>query len=192
MTITPEKPRRRWLVVFHDNPDAMRILAVVPAPDNPDIYDELRNEMYIECLSSYDIDATTATQARHTARQLHDVDRIRNVCARLRTNRGRHCPAPQTRTAPGGRQALTRAAQTLALTHPAAQRADDIVMTALRAGYRHRPVSERHLTFEQYVDHLTLPTAATLYQHAALLAAGRDEEAVAVLVHALTAPATAL
>lgn len=193
MTISFERPHRRWLVVFHDDPYGMRVIAVHPAPDDSDAYEELRNELYTACLSAYDIHATTTSQARRTARQLHDVDRIRSACARLRADHPkRHPNNPRTCTTPRGRQALTYAAQTLALTRAAAQHADNIVMTALRAGYRHRPLRESHLTFEQYVGQLTLAAAATLYQHAALVAAGRNEEAVAVLIHALGGTATTL
>jgi len=187
MTIPLQRPPRRWIVVFHDDPYAMRIIAVHPAPEDPD---ELRNDLYVHCLSSYDVHATTVMQARRTARDLHDVDRIRSVCARLRADRPQRRPAPQACAVAGGRQALAHASRSVALTRDAAQRADAIVMTALRAGHRHRPLREHHLTFEQYVDHLTVNAAATLYRHAALVAAGRNEEAVAVLIHALGTAAT--
>ncbi|WP_127356495.1 hypothetical protein [Actinacidiphila soli] len=190
MPVTLKRPPRRWIVVFHDDTYAMRIIAVHLAPQVPDAYDELRTELYVECLSSIDVEATNAGQARRTARDLRDVDRIRTVCARLRADRTQRRTAPRTCTAPGGRQALAHASQTVALTPDATLRADGIVMTALRAGYQHRPIREHHLTFEQYVDHLTVDAAATLYQHAALVAAGRNEEAVAVLITALRAAAT--
>ncbi|MGW3657161.1 hypothetical protein ACWD6R_16365 [Streptomyces sp. NPDC005151] len=191
MAITFKRQPRGWIVVFRNDPYAMRIIAVHRDPEDPDALDELRTEHYIAHLSSYDVDATTAGEARRTARQLYDVERIRTVCARMRADRSqRRAAAPRTCTTPRGRQALAHASREVALTRPAAKRADDIVATALRAGYRHRPLRERHLTYEQYVDHLTVNTAATLYRHAALVAAGRNEEAVAVLIHALGSAAT--
>nr|WTB35235.1 hypothetical protein OG781_42400 [Streptomyces sp. NBC_00830] len=191
MPISLERPVRSWLVVFHDDPYAMRIVAVHPAPEGDDDNDELRTELLIANLASFYVDAPSAGQARLTARQLHDVERIRTVCARLRADRTQpRTAAPRTCTTPRGHQALTRASLDVALTRAASQRADDIVTTALRAAYRHRPLRESHLTYEQYVDHLTLPAAATLYRHAALVAAGRNEEAVAVLIHALSSAAT--
>ncbi|MFG3140984.1 hypothetical protein ACGFZA_32860 [Streptomyces sp. NPDC048211] len=183
MPINLERPLRSWLVVFHDDPYAMRIVAVHPAPGN--------DELYVANLASFYVDAPSAGQARLTARQLHDVERIRTVCARLRTDRSQpSTAAPRTCPAPRGHQALARVSRDVALTRPAAKRAEEIVATALRAGYRHRPLRQRHLTYEQFVDHLTANAAGALYKHAALVAAGRTEEAVAVLINALGSAAT--
>ncbi|WP_326604299.1 hypothetical protein [Streptomyces sp. NBC_01800] len=191
MPISLVRPLRSWLVVFHDDPYAMRIVAVHPAPGDDGDNDELVAELYVANLASFYVDAPSAGQARLTARQLHDVERIRTVCARLRADRSQpRTAAPRTCPAPRGHQALARASRDVALTRHAAKRAEEIVATALRAGYRHRPVRQHHLTYEQFVDHLTANAAGALYKHAALVAAGRTEEAVAVLINALGSAAT--
>ncbi|MFF0291071.1 hypothetical protein [Streptomyces sp. NPDC005262] len=192
MPISLERPLRSWLVVFHNDPYAMRIVAVHPAPGDDGDNDELRAELYVANLASFYVDAPSAGQARLTARQLHDVERIRTACARLRADRSQGRTAAQRAcAAPRGHQALARASRDVALTRAAARRAEEIVTSALRAGYRHRPLRQRHLTYKQFVDQLTANAAATLYRHAALVAAGRTEEAVAVLINALGHAATA-
>lgn len=185
-------PRRRWIVAFNDEPYAMRIVAAEPVPQDPGARDELRVELFISCLSAYEVDAATSQEAKRTARQLHDVDRIRSIRAR------QVCPS-QRRPAPhGGRlvavagQTLRHAAQDLEMASRAVRRADAIATAALRAGFRHRPWRQRELTFEQYADQVPTTAATVLYRYAALTVAGRTEEAVALLVNSLAAASSDL
>ncbi|MGW1157810.1 hypothetical protein ACWD48_06190 [Streptomyces sp. NPDC002519] len=186
----------RWIVVFNDSPYAMRIVAVEPLPDDADARDELHSELYVACLTSYEVQAPTTDEARRCARQLHDVDRIRSVRAR------QHACRSQRRTAPAARhvdqvldtatRALTHAAQDLDLTGQAIRYADALATSALRAGYQHRAWRQRELAFEQYVGQLALTAAATLFRYAALAADGRNDEAVGLLVNALAAASSDL
>ncbi|MEU4095531.1 hypothetical protein [Streptomyces sp. NPDC026673] len=185
-------PRRRWIVAFNDEPHAMRIVAAEPAPQDPGACNELRTELWIACLSSYEVDATTSQEAKRTARQLHDVDRIRSVRSR------QVCPG-QRRPAPRGRQlvavagqTLTHAAKDLELPRRGVRRADAIATAALRAGFQHRPWRQRELTFEQYADQIPATAATVLYRYSALTVAGRTEEAVALLVNSLAAASSDL
>lgn len=178
-----ERPAPAWLVMFEDAGDGMRVINVIPAPADLDQDQMLWAELHDACVSVYRVWANTPTLARLTARQLYDVERIRSSCARMRANRP---AAPGTCTiAP--RTAMRHAAGWIALTRVTAQRAEGIALTALHAGYRFRPLNQRHLSFEQFVERLNGTATATLYQHAAFVASGRNEEAAAVLVHTLAA-----
>ncbi|WP_330306272.1 MULTISPECIES: hypothetical protein [unclassified Streptomyces] len=181
---TLDPPNSRWLVVFNDEPYAMRIVAVEPA--NGDAFDEQRSDPYVSCLSAYEVEAASSEEARRTARQLHDVDRIRSVRARRRACRAQRRPAPHGRQvfAVAG-QSLARAAQDLDLPRRSVRYADAIATAALRAGFQHRASRQSELTFEQYADQIPATAAATLYRYAALAVAGRTQEAVATLVNAL-------
>ncbi|REE61477.1 hypothetical protein BX257_4056 [Streptomyces sp. 3212.3] len=186
MAVTLERPAPAWLVVFDDAGDGMRVVDVIPAPADLDQDQMLWAELHSACVSIYRVWADTPTLARLTARQLYDVERIRSSCARMRADRGRRSAAPSACTS-DTHPAIRRAARGIALTRITAQRTEGIVLDALRAGYRFRPLNQRHLSFEQFVARLNGTAAATLYQHAAFVASGRDEEAAAVLVHTLAA-----
>ncbi|MFD5761999.1 hypothetical protein ACFWIZ_44365 [Streptomyces sp. NPDC127044] len=189
---TPDPSSSRWIVVFNDEPYAMRIVAVEPTPQDPDAYGDL----YGACLSSYQVEAPTTEEARRTARQLHDVKRIRSVRARQHACRAQRRSTPAVRHVDQvlavATHALTGAARDLDLTGQAIRYADAMATAALRAGYQHRSWRQRELTFEQYVGQLTLTTAATLFQYAALAADDRNDEAVALLVNALAAASSDL
>ncbi|MFF3516151.1 hypothetical protein [Streptomyces sp. NPDC002573] len=194
MTETPAS--LRWLVVFNDEPYAMRIVAVEPLPDDADARAELHSELCVACLTSYEVQAPTTDQARRCARQLYDVERIRSVRARQRACRSQRRIAPAVRQVDqvldAATRALTHAAQDLDLTGQAIRYADALATSALRAGYQHRAWRQRELTFEQYVGQFALTAAATLFRYAALAADGRHDEAVALLVNALAASASDL
>ncbi|MCT9003498.1 hypothetical protein [Streptomyces rhizosphaerihabitans] len=193
---TLDPSSRSWIVVFNEGPYAMRIVAVEPAPQDPGAFAGLHSDLYVACLSSYQVEATTTEGARRCARQLHDVERIRIVCAHQRACRAQRLSAPAVRRVDQviavATEVLTGAAQDLDLTGRGIRYADAMATSALRAGYQHRPWRQRELTFEQYVGQLTLTTAATLFRYAALAAAGRNDEAVALLVNALAATSSDL
>ncbi|MFD3455806.1 hypothetical protein ACFWVC_26960 [Streptomyces sp. NPDC058691] len=190
---TLDPPRRRWVVAFNDDAYAMRIVAAEPAPQDQGARDDLRIELWAVCLSSYEVDAATGQEARRAARQLHDVDRIRSVRARQQDCRSQGRPAPRGRRLFGiAGQSLAHAAQDLELTRRAVRRADAMATAALRAGFQHRTWRQRQLTFEQYADEIPATAAAVLYQYAALVVAGRTEEAVALLVNTLAAASSDL
>ncbi|MFF4504866.1 hypothetical protein [Streptomyces sp. NPDC001401] len=195
MTVT-DPSGRRWTVVFNDEPYAMRIVAVEPALEDSGASAEFHSDLYAACLSSYEVEAATTDEARRTARQLHDVDRIRSVRARQHACRAQHPTAPAVRRVDQvlavATQALSAAAQDLDLTGQAVRYADAMATAALRAGYQHRAWRQRELSFEQYVGQLALTTAATLFRYSALAADGRNDEAVALLVNALAAASSDL
>ncbi|WP_405526836.1 hypothetical protein OG426_30635 [Streptomyces canus] len=195
MTVT-DPSSRRWVVVFNDEPYAMRIIAVEPAPEDPGASAELHSDLYVACLSSYEVQAATTDEARRTARQLHDVDRIRIVRTRQHACRAQRRSGPAVRHVDQvlavATQALNVAARDLDLTGQAVRYADAMATAALRAGYQHRAWRQRDLTFEQYVGQLALTAAATLFRYAALAADGRNDEAVALLVNALAAASSDL
>ncbi|GHE79928.1 hypothetical protein GCM10014715_39090 [Streptomyces spiralis] len=182
MTATAEASRR-WLVVYTEQPHAMQITAVEPLPDDADA--ELRSELWVNCLSSYVVDAAGAREARRTARQLHDVDRIREVRARQRACRTLRRTHPAV--APHGPAAIETASQDLNLTHRCRAYASALAVAALTSGYRHRPFEQRDLTFQQYVAELPIALQATLHRYAVLDATGRNDEAVGLLVNTLAA-----
>jgi len=195
MTVT-DPSSRRWVVVFNDEPYAMRIVAVEPAPQDPDASAELHSDLYVACLSSYEVEAATTDAARRTARELHDVDRIRSVRARQHACRAQRRSAPAVRRVDQvlavATQALNVAAEDLALTSQAVRYADAMATASLRAGFQHRGWRQRELTFEEYVGQLALTAAATLFHYAALAADGRNDEAVALLVNTLAAASSDL
>ncbi|MFD7769894.1 hypothetical protein [Streptomyces sp. NPDC059787] len=178
--MTTIDPASRWLVVFNDEPHGMRILAAEPATDA-----EPRTDLWAHCLSSYEVDAAGPAEARRTARQLHDVERIRNARARQRACRDRRRALPAA--APYGPDAIEMASQDLNLTHQCRAYADAMAKAALRAGYEHRPYALRDLTFTQYLDRLPAATHTVLHRYAALATTGHEGEAVALLVNTLAA-----
>ncbi|MGW3246619.1 hypothetical protein [Streptomyces sp. NPDC001070] len=186
-----DPPRGRWIVAFNDEPYGMRIVAVEPAPQDQGACDRLRIDLWVACLSSYEVDAADSQEARRTARQLHDVERIRSIRARRPAcpSRRRHATAARhvDQVLAVATQALNSAARDLDLTSQAVRYADAMATAALRAGYQHRPWRQRELTFEQYADQLPLTVASTLYRYAALAADDRNDEAVALLVNTLAA-----
>ncbi|WP_158073043.1 hypothetical protein [Streptomyces kebangsaanensis] len=186
--MTDTEPSRSWFVVFNDEPHAMRILAVQAAPEDPDAHAELCSGLWVDCLSFYEVKAATSVEARRAARQVYDIERIRAVRSRTcRAQRRTTTARPVDQVIDFAALALTTAAQDLNLNSRAIRYADALATSALRAGYQHRSWRQRELTFEQYVNQLTLTCAATLFQYAALAAAGRNDEAVALLVNALAA-----
>lgn len=182
MTPNPERPRPAWLVVFEDETSYMGIVGVHPAPENPDA--EVYAELDAACLSTVVVEAATTDDARRCARQRRDIARIQDICARARRS-----PAA---TPHGEHRVRAVGAPDLALTPAAAARAGAIVQTALRAAHRHRPVNARHVDFEQFVGSLTPHASAVVHQHAAPVATGRNDEAVAALVHGLNGVAVGL
>ncbi|MEU6325002.1 hypothetical protein [Streptomyces sp. NPDC047009] len=183
----------RWIVLFSDTPYAMRILAVEAAPEDPDAYDEMLTDAFVNCLSAYEVDAASSEQARRTARQLHEVERIRIVCERRHALRARRHPVPHRHQALAvAGQALAHAAQDLQLPRQAIRYADAMATAALRSGYQHRAWPQRELTFAQYANQIPATAAATLHRYAALVVMGRTQEAVALLVNTLAASASDL
>lgn len=184
MTVDLRRPRRAWLVIFEDEPTWMRIVAIEPAPSDPDTYAEVDSERDAACLSVFRVDAVSRAEARRCARQLHDVVRIQDVFARrrIRDQAHRRQAALGFHDATHAQQLLNRVAMDFALTPAAADRATAIVRRAMRAAYRYRPLNTQHLGFEQFVASLTGHAAATIHRHAAFVATGRNDEAVAALV----------
>lgn len=184
MTVDLRRPRRVWLVIFHEAANWMRIVATQPAPLDPEEYAELDTELDAACLSSFRVEATSPAEARRCARQMRDIARIQDACTRTRQSDQPRRPSVTCNPAPG-QQLLNRVVLDLALTPPAAERTAAIVRTAMRAAYRYRPVKATRLGFEQFVDGLTTHAAAVIHRHAALVATGRKDEAVAALVNGL-------
>ncbi|MGW1624655.1 hypothetical protein [Streptomyces sp. NPDC002172] len=176
---------RRWLVVYTDQPFSMQITAVAALPDDPAADDKLRTDLWVDCLSSYTLDAADPAEARRAARQLHDIKRIRNARARQRRCRARR--RTFSPPAPHGPEAIEMASQDLDLTHHCRAYASAMAAAALHAGYQHRSWSQRDSTFEQYVAELPLAVQALLHRYAVLATIGRNDEAVALLVNALAA-----
>ncbi|MGW0956736.1 hypothetical protein [Streptomyces sp. NPDC002545] len=183
--MTATDPSSSWFVVFTEQPHAMRILAVQAAPEDPDARAELCSNLWVDCLSYYEVQAATSAAARRTARQHYDVERIRNVRARLRTCRAQRRPGPIARL--HGPQAVALSSPDMDLDNQAVRYADRMATAALRSGFQHRPWPLRELTFAQYLDRLPLGAASILYRYAALVVMGRTTEAVALLVNALAA-----
>ncbi|MGW2700861.1 hypothetical protein [Streptomyces sp. NPDC001340] len=175
----------RWLVAFTEQPFSMQITGVTPVPEDPDAYGELATDLWVNCQSSYAVNAADPADARRTARQLHDVERIRNVRARQRACRARRRAFPAA--APNGPEAIEMASQDLILTHQCRAYAGAMAVASLRAGYQHRNWPQRHQTFEQYISELPLTVQALLHRYAVLAATGRNDEAVALLVNTLAA-----
>ncbi|WP_324787146.1 hypothetical protein [Streptomyces sp. H51] len=175
----------RWLVVFTEQPFSLQITDVAPLPENPDAQEDLRTELWANCLSSYTVDAAGPAEARRTARQLHDVDRIRNARARQHACRARRRAFPTA--AAHGPDAIEMAAQDVDLTHQCRAYAGRMAAAALQAGYRHRTWPQRDLTFEQYLALLPAAVQTVLHRYAVLAATDRNDEAVALLVNTLAA-----
>ncbi|MFE4424391.1 hypothetical protein [Streptomyces sp. NPDC056817] len=174
-----------WIVVFNDEPHAMRILAVHATPEDPDAHAELCSNLWVDCLSFYTVHATTTDDARRAARQVYDIERIRAVRARRRTCRAQRRPGPIARL--HGPQAVALSSPDMDLDNQAIRYADRMATAALRSGFQHRAWPLRELTFAQYLDRLPLAAASILYRYSALIVMGRTTEAVALLVNALAA-----
>ncbi|MFJ3248422.1 hypothetical protein [Streptomyces sp. NPDC086782] len=183
--MTATEPSLSWVVVFTEQPHAMRILAVHAAPEDPDAHAELCSNLWVNRLSFYAVQAATGDGARRTARQHYDVERIRAVRARRRTCQAQRRPAPLARL--HGPQAVALSSPDLDLNNHAVRFADRMATAALRSGFQHRTWPLRDLTFAQYLDRLPLTAASILYRYAALTVMGRTTEAVALLVNALAA-----
>ncbi|MFF3493771.1 hypothetical protein ACFYWS_20730 [Streptomyces sp. NPDC002795] len=166
MDNTEPRPLGHYIVVFRDEPISMRIVAVEPAPTDYDDDATLRAEMWVAGLGVYDVRATGERHACNLARLIHDVERIREVRARARRPRR----TPPCTPLPTGANS---------------ERVRTLVRAMLLAAWHHRPLGYAALTFDQYLQVLRPRTITVLTEHAALCEAGRRQQAVALVVHAL-------